>query len=166
MRGLSAKGQKKHVSIGPEACCRGAGLLRQTPPLCAQQVSQKRRRVVVSTDAEFSSVRAEGGKNFSDCPLEVLVYTSFTQRAGGSRRVLPPNWSKSQPALLRLSAIISQYFTRAKFCLFCSLHSKFAYLALDTVVKGDTCYCPLAAAGSPSLIASASLTYLPFLVVP
>ena len=27
-------------------------------------------------------------------------------------------------------------------------------------------YCPLAAALSPSLIASASLTYLPFLVVP
>jgi hypothetical protein len=32
--------------------------------------------------------------------------------------------------------------------------------------KGDSRYCPLAAALSPSLIASASLTYLPFLVVP
>jgi hypothetical protein len=71
-----------------------------------------------------------------------------------------------KPALLRFSAMICQCFTRAKFCPFCFLHSKFVYLALDTVLKGDTRYCSLAAARSPSLIASASLTYLPFLVVP
>jgi hypothetical protein len=46
-----------------------------------------------------------------------------------------------QPALLSLSAMISQYFT-------------------------DDRYRPFAAALSPSFIASASLTYLPFLVVP
>jgi len=32
--------------------------------------------------------------------------------------------------------------------------------------EGDGHYCPLAAGLSPSLIASASLTYLPFLLLP